>query len=249
MHRIDPRGRSRLGNGLGREWCRPRREDRAEAGRIGPYDGREQRRDLAECLLVEARASAARIDELPVNNVRQLQGAEMTSAPLGRREPHDNEISGAVRLQLQPLVAATSAVRGIGLLRDDALEAERIHLLEKALAFAYDVVERANNAELREGVEQQRLALYKGQWAKVVCLIAYEIERIERGRQLHRGMPDLDSRRQTSTPLQQREARPALRVEHHHLAINDEVVEWKCLQRAGHLRKDSGVVVAIPCEQ
>ena len=152
-------------------------------------------------------------------------------------------------LILSQLSLRPAAIRRVGLLGDDPLEAERAHLLEERFALALDVVEGADRAELRERRRQQRLSRDERQRPQVEVLECQQIERVERRRQLDRGAPNLEGRRQAAALLQPREARLAVGVEHDDFAVDDALVERQRFHGARDLGKDRRVVVPVPREE
>ena len=141
VHRLDPRRRLRLRNLLAGSGSRRTRT--AAHGGSSRTIGSSSALELVQQRVVESRADAAGVDERPVHHVGELQRAEVRATALRRGESDDDEVAGLLRLDLEPVVAAAAAIRRVGLLGDDSLEAERVHLLEKRFAFALDVVERA----------------------------------------------------------------------------------------------------------
>ena len=197
-----------------------RRRTRASAGRLAA----RRAWSLVELLLREPGPDAAGVDEAAVLPRGQVQGAEAGSRALGLRESDDGEVAGAVQPHLHPVGGARAAVGRVGLLADDAFEADLARRREEVFAL---VARRGRrSARARRGAEaaaRSPLRVGERQPAQVV------VPRRPGGRR-RRASPAARRRRARcrAAPLEERalleqaEARPRLRVEHDDLAVEHE---------------------------
>src|SRR4051794_23214615 len=184
------------------------RDDRE--GRLVPPERLELLEQLADRALVEAGADVS--DPLPLLAAMDAEHerTEAAAAPaLALRVAADHELLPPVRLDLQPV--ATAAAFGVArrrALRHHALQTLFGRRLEQRLA----VFERAG--ELDDRIRHEQLlepgpAL--GQW-EVDRRVAVDLEHVEHF-----------VRKPSAPLLHRREARPAVRVERHDLAVDDRV--------------------------
>ena len=192
MNGLDPRRGLRFRNLPRGQRLRAWHSHGAEAGRVGADDRVEHRLELRQLRIVESRTRSAGIDELAVDQVAELQRADVAATALRGGEADDDEVPGRLDLDLQPLVTAAGQIGSVCFLGDQALEPELPDLLEESLTFARNVVECADNAELRKRLEEQRLAFEERKWSEIEILEGDQVEREERGRQRNGGAPDLD---------------------------------------------------------
>ena len=85
--------------------------------------------------------------------------------------------------------------------------------------------------------------------AQVVVLECDEVEGEEGGRQLDRGLTDVQRVGEAAAPLQPREARLAMRIHHHDLAIQDAGVVRQRLHRSRDLGEDVRVIESVAREE
>src|SRR5437867_1130612 len=245
VHRLDPRRRLRL-----RYLVRHHAADQRTAARWSGADDRaEQRTELVEHILIEAGADPASIDEGLVDVVGDVQRAEVIAGAPRLREADDDEVAGALALDLQPLSGAAGSVRGIGFLGDDPLEADLPHLLEEGLAIALDVFEQPDSTELGYRFGEELLSPDEWKGAEIELLIRKEVEGVERRWQLHRRAADVHRRRQPAALLEPREARLPFAVEDDDLAVDDDILDRERLDGARDLREYLRVVVPVAREE
>ena len=175
--------------------------------------------------VVESRADAAGVARVAARRSRRAAARRRRracpSAACSRRSRSRRCGSALIFSQssLRP-----RAVRRVGLLGDDALEAERRHLREERLALALDVVERAHRPRACGTISASScLRSTSGSGARSSPRTPADRRR--------RTSPAARPRagrsraaRQPAAPLQPREARLALGVEHDDLAVEDAVV-------------------------
>src|SRR3712207_9087118 len=111
------------------------------------------------------------------------------------------------------------------------------------------MLEVTHGPELRHDLREQVLPPLEWQAAEVEVFVRQEIESVERRRQLDGHALDVDRRMQRAALLQQREPRPPLLVADDDLAVDDELLRRKGLDRARDLREDPGVVVPLPRQE
>src|SRR5207247_91170 len=111
--------------------------------------------DLSQLLLAESRSGAARVDETPILPVSKVQGSETRARAFGLRVSHDREVPRAVQPHLDPVGRAPGAIGRIGLLADDALEAEAGGLREESIAVLLDVIGKAQRSRSRQQTLQE----------------------------------------------------------------------------------------------
>ena len=109
--------------------------------------------------------------------------------PFGSVNPTITKSPVVSALILSQASVRPAAIRRVGALGDDALEAHRVDLREERLALALDVVERMHGAELRERVQRSSLRTER-QRAQIEVLEREQVEREERRRQLDGGAFD-----------------------------------------------------------
>jgi hypothetical protein len=193
---------------------------------------------VRELLVAEAAARASDVEQpLPVVRA-QVERAEAGARALRPREADHHEVPGPVGLELQPVGRASAHVRRVRALRHDALEPELRHLLVEGLALARDVVRVAQRARGRHQHPQGLLARDEGQRAEVVALEREQVEHEQRRRPFERRPLQVRLARELHALLQALEAGTAALVEHHHLAVQHQVVVGQALDRARDLGED-----------
>src|SRR5439155_18217354 len=113
-----------------------------------------------------------------VHEVGELQRTEMAPAAFRLGEADDDEVARAVGFDLEPLRRPSSMVGASGVLGDDTLEAERVHLREERGAVALDVIEETNRAEFRNGVREDALALDERERSQIESVEGGHVKRI-----------------------------------------------------------------------
>ena len=174
-----------------------------------------------------------------------MQRAEPGARALGLREPDDGEVSRAVEAHLDPVPGAGAAVGRVGLLSDDALEAELARRLEQLLAPGLDVVGESHRPGAGQQPLEESLAVRERERPQVEVLEAEQIEGEERRGQLDGGAVDVGSALEERPLLEQPEARLRLSVEDHDLAVEHEGVAGEGADRAGDLGKGRRRVHAV----
>src|SRR5438034_5226732 len=119
-----------------------------------------------------------------------------------------------------------------GVLGDDTLEAERVHLREERGAVALDVIEETDCAERRNGVREDALALDEREGPQIESVEGEEVKRIIGRGQLHRGAPHIDGGAQPPALLQTGEARLALPVQYYDFAVDDALGKGQRFDRS-----------------
>ena len=137
-------------------------------------------------------------------------------------------------------------VRGVGLLRHDALEAHAADRVVEGLALRLDVIGVAHRSGLRQQLLQDALALHEWQRPQVEVFEGEQVEDEERRRQVDGGARDVGGALQERAALQPLKARPRLVVEHHHLAVEDDAVVRQAAQRTRDLGEGRGRIGAAP---
>ena len=247
--RLDPRRSRRLRNALARERLGAGRHRHAVARRVATDVRRDERDEPREHRVVHAGPHPPHVAQATFDELGELQRADERARAVRLRVADDHEVARAVRLDLEPARRPSGDVRALRPLRDESLEPQLRHLAEHELSLARDVVERPHGAELRYALGEQPTALDERNAAKVEVLEREEIEREEGGRQLDRGLRDVERIPEQAAPLQPGEARPALIVHHRDLAVDDARVVRQCPHRARHLGEDSGVIEAVAREE
>jgi hypothetical protein len=145
--RLDPRRRRRFGDRFARRRLGARRDRHAVAGRVAPDVRREQLDELAEHRVVHAGTDAPDVAQAPFHELGELQRADERARPLRLRIADDDEIAGAIGLDLEPVRRSPTGVGAVRPLGDDPLEPELRHLAEHQLPFARDRLEPAHRTE------------------------------------------------------------------------------------------------------
>ena len=245
VHGLDPGRRLRVGHVCGSHAT----DDRTRTWRCVADDRRQQRSQLGEHVLIEARPDASRVDQRVVDVIGELQCAESAARAARLGETDDDEVARGLFLDFDPFVGAAGAVRRVGFFGDDSLEPDGRDLGEKRFALALDVVEDADRSELRHRLTQKFLPPNQRQRSQVEAVEREQIKRIIRRRQLDGGALDVDRRLQSPALLQPREARLPCGVEAHDLAVKDAVLERQRLDCTSNFRKHARVVIAVAREQ
>jgi hypothetical protein len=111
------------------------------------------------------------------------------------------------------------------------------------------VFQEPERAEGRQDATEEGLA--RGEWQRpqIEVLEPEQIEAVERHRATDSGVPDVDRAVETGAALEPLEAGLALCIQGDDLTIQYEVVEGQRGDRANHLGKRGGAIIAVPREE
>ena len=197
-------------------------DERAEAGG-----------ELVQARAVEARAGAARVDEIVAVVDSQVDGAEKRARALRIGVAADHEFLPPDALDLAPFHAAPGQVARVGPLCDDALQPRLAGGVEELRAVAFHVVGVAHRPGSGDDLVEERLPVGEREPAHVAAEEGEAVVEVRRHR--HRGRGGRHPADQVHAALEPIEARAARRVECHDLAVEREVPPRERRERDGDL--------------
>src|SRR3954452_8714255 len=179
--------------------------------------------DEAQRLVGETRSDLPGVAQHAVLHHPDDQRAQpVAAAALARRPAPDHDVLEADVLHLDP--AARAAARVVGAvepLRDHALDALQPRRLQERRALAALVARRAPIRALELALLEQLAALLVGQGHRRMSVEVEQVEDDVRDRRVLHAAPDGRVRGEVHARLEPLEARPALVVEGHQLAVED----------------------------
>ena len=90
-----------------------------------------------------------------------------------------------------PLRGPARAILRIGSFRHDALEAHALDFVIEEHAFRSDVIDKTERTRFGQHIAEKILPFEQRQGAKVEVLEGEDVERLQRGRESHRGRGDV----------------------------------------------------------
>src|SRR5207248_7709144 len=216
-------------------------------GAVGTRERRHLLAQLVEQAVGEAGADVPRVDELPAVVVAEEEGTDGAGPPaFARRPAADHELLAPVVLDLEPgpraLAGLVDAVEALG---HDALEA-------RALAGLDDVGPTADRArwDLHAGPGDRQVLQNRSplRIRDPHRRLAVELENVEHEighRRVDHAPSHLGLRSDVHAALQELEARPALIVEGHDLAVEHGRAPVELLPDTGDLRVLAGDVEQV----
>src|SRR5579859_7923951 len=192
---------------------------------LGHAQGLEPPPEIERGVMIEAGPDPARVEQPPIFVAADHQRADTGATFLEVREADDHELLTRLAFRLEPLGGATGAVGAVLLLGNDALEPQLSGLSEHLVAGRVDVIgisDRAQAAAALDELVQHCLAVDQRSATEVIAIEVEEIEGKESKPSLIVGAERL---------LERSETRMSLVVEHHHLAIEGELLGGKRLER------------------
>ena len=209
--------------------------------------------------LAEAGTNATAERQLSATVFAERQCAQIGGIAFLRNPAGDHEVVAAVGAHLQPVAAAPARVGRIGALAHHPFEPQLGDGVEGLDAVALHMVGEAQRPGFRQQLAQQRLAFQQRQPLQVVAGGVQQVEGVDD----HRVVPRRARRGQFAAHrgarLQQAEARLALLIVHHHLAVDGELAARQQAGALDDLRKArrqvqaaagaQGHVVAAPLDE
>src|SRR5262245_58338849 len=111
------------------------------------------------------------------------------------------------------------------------------------------MIGEAERARTGEDLAEKSLALDEGESSQIIALYRKEIENVSGRGMLDDATLDVQGPRQLRPLLQSLEARPAVLVEHHDLAIHDQLLEGQRSDGSRDFRKRGAHFVAATVEE